>query len=103
MTSNANILDAHTPFKIPSYEKFKSDKKSCKSRTKSQLGDVSGPLLAQASSQVPNTPSLSNGAFIHPVYMRDEDVNRLIQSGHIFFIDGRLHYKHKTIAQKRIF
>lgn len=38
-------------------------------------------------------PSSSHTNFTHPVYMSEDDVNRLIKSGHIRFIQGKLHYE----------
>lgn len=56
--------------------------------------NMSWTLISQISNQVPQTPSVSNGDNLHPVYMSEEDINRLIQSGQIIFTGGRLHYKH---------
>lgn len=105
---DANLFDPHTPFKMPTYDQFKNQKSSTKPKNNgqkhsSQLSHMSWSLLAQASNQVPNnTPSVSKEAFIHPVYMREEDVNRLIRNGHIFFTDGRLQYREKFNTQKQI-
>lgn len=38
-------------------------------------------------------PPETKEEFIQLVYMRETDVNRLIKSGHIYFDQGKLHYK----------
>lgn len=97
----SNILDSHTPFTIVSCAQLEIAKSS---HNTNQLGDMFPSVLPQASNQVnPHTPLLSKDEFVHPIYMLEDDVIRLIQSGHIFFTEERLHYEPKNTAQTEIF
>lgn len=97
-----NTLDAHIPCEISPYTESNIGENIHGSN---KLSDISWSLLTQAANnQMPKASSLSTDAFIHPVYMCQEDVNHLVQSGHIFLIDERLHYyEHKNVTQTDIF
>lgn len=71
---------------VPSYSQFKSDK--C---------NKDWTLISRS-----QMPSKSKEEHLHPVYMSEEDVNRLLQSGHIIFGQGKLRYKEPSAkANKR--
>lgn len=95
MESNcsSNISDDYLSLEVPTCAQLSSDNVN---QSTDQLDDISWPLLTQATNQEPQASSLSTDAFVHTVYMRDDDVSHLIQSGHIFYIKERLHYKHKN-------
>lgn len=71
---------------VPSYDQFRSDKekrdwtlRTPDRRTKCQSKTI--------------LPSQSHDKYIQQVFMREEDVNRLIKRGNIYFSQGKLYYK----------
>ena len=89
---DSNLLDQYTSFDDSPSAQFESDTK-----------EHNAIQLSEANNQLPQTSSLSEDAFIHLVYMREDDVSRLIQSGLIIVTDGRLQYEHKLNDQTEIF
>lgn len=84
---NDETLVAQSQHSIPSCDQ-------CKCNKEKQLSSQSSALSSQDSNQLPKIPLVSkNDEYNCQVYVREEDLNRLIQSGHIFINQGRFHFK----------
>lgn len=93
----SNIADDFLPFNVSLCEQINSDTDSY---TTNQLSSIVCSVLARAqnSNQMSQALSFPAGAVMHPVYMREDDVSQLIQSGHVFFAEERLQYVQKPIG-----
>ncbi|XP_031637123.1 uncharacterized protein LOC116349712 [Contarinia nasturtii] len=69
---------------VPTYLQFTAEKikKTPRLHTKPNIMPLAKEML----------PSTSTDEFIQVVYMRETTVNRLIKSGYISFVQGKLHY-----------
>lgn len=65
-------------------------------QTSTKSSTVAPPALNTAAiiDQVQQSPPLSNSnEILCPIYVSESDLNQLMQNGHIFLNQGRLHYK----------
>ncbi|XP_055306332.1 uncharacterized protein LOC129570663 [Sitodiplosis mosellana] len=79
---------------VPTYTQFLNDKNN-------KDWTLRSPPKATSWKHSPEIPSASSDGLIQ-VYMREQDINRMLNKGNIYFAQGKLHYAEST-QRKRTF